>query len=274
MFDVAISFAGEDRAVAEGLNFMLKANGVSVFYDTDYRSQLWGANLTEVLHSVYYSDASLCLMLLSQHYKAKIWTNHERRSALARQTRDQGDYILPIILDDCTLSEFPGINPDLGYVKKHELCESVVVPAIKQKLGVVDAPLWGAEYLLAGCYLLEYLWTCNPDSTDDELYASMRKYHYWLHGLRTYFSEKIAPNYYPEAAHSVWEGASTLIQDMGLMYIAHRGLDGYTVALTDKAVKLIEKGELRSCVFDWFQQKFGFPMDRGERVTYSSRLHR
>ena len=36
-FDVAVSFAGEDRELVEGIVVRLKDAGVRVFYDTDFQ---------------------------------------------------------------------------------------------------------------------------------------------------------------------------------------------------------------------------------------------
>ena len=44
-FDIALSFAGEDRSWAEKLATLLKARGVRVFYDEFFQSTLWGKNL-------------------------------------------------------------------------------------------------------------------------------------------------------------------------------------------------------------------------------------
>jgi hypothetical protein len=41
-FDVAISFAGSERSLAEQLANILQAAGVIVFYDSFYPEQLWG----------------------------------------------------------------------------------------------------------------------------------------------------------------------------------------------------------------------------------------
>ena len=41
-FDVAISFAGEQRSIAERLADLLTASGISAFYDKHHKSRLWG----------------------------------------------------------------------------------------------------------------------------------------------------------------------------------------------------------------------------------------
>jgi hypothetical protein len=46
-FDIAISFAGEDRPIALELATKLKAGGLLVFYDDDQQAELLGERLLE-----------------------------------------------------------------------------------------------------------------------------------------------------------------------------------------------------------------------------------
>ena len=69
--------------------------GVSVFYDEYEKADLWGKNLYDHLSDVYRKRARFCLMLLSKHYAAKQWTNHERQAAQARAFSENQEYILP-----------------------------------------------------------------------------------------------------------------------------------------------------------------------------------
>jgi hypothetical protein len=54
-FDVAVSFAGEDRNYVTSVVDKLKAQEVSVFYDQDFESDMWGANLADYLHEVVHA---------------------------------------------------------------------------------------------------------------------------------------------------------------------------------------------------------------------------
>jgi TPR repeat protein len=112
-YDVVISFAGEDRAHAKGLADALTRRGVASFYDQYEKAALWGKNLYTHLSEVYQSQAHYCVMFLSRHYAAKVWTNHEREAAQARAFKENREYILPVRLDD---TEIPGVLPTVGYV--------------------------------------------------------------------------------------------------------------------------------------------------------------
>jgi len=112
-YDVAISFAGEDRRHARSLADELVRRGVSVFYDEFERPRLWGRDLYAYLIDIYQNRACFCVAFLSKHYAKKLWASHERKAAQARAFREHGEYLLPIRLDS---TEIPGMLPTTGYL--------------------------------------------------------------------------------------------------------------------------------------------------------------
>lgn len=131
-YEVVLSFAGEDRAYVEAVAEYLKNNGVRVFYDKYEEVSLWGKDLAEHLDRVYRGDARYCIMFISQNYADKIWTNHERQSALAKAIEEKVEYILPARFDD---TKVPGIRPTLGYVDLRKKSPEQLSKMILQKLG-------------------------------------------------------------------------------------------------------------------------------------------
>jgi hypothetical protein len=99
-YHVALSFAGEDRAYVEKVATQLVAEGVTVFYDRFEEATLWGKNLYTHLNDVYENKALFTVMFISEHYKNKVWTNHERESAQARAFENNKEYILPAFFDE------------------------------------------------------------------------------------------------------------------------------------------------------------------------------
>ena len=130
-YDVALSFAGEDRQHAKALADLLKAGGYWFFYDENELAQLWGKNLYDYLSSVYKDRARYCVMFLSQHYERKLWTNHERQLAQARAFQENREYILPVRLDD---TEIPGIPPTVGYLDLRAMTIEEVYEVLVKKL--------------------------------------------------------------------------------------------------------------------------------------------
>lgn len=111
-YDVALSFAGEDRAYVQEVATLLKEAKVSVFYDEFERAELWGKNLIEHLADVYGKNSRFVVMFISKEYVEKVWTNHERRHAQERALVAQEEYILPARFDDTPV---PGMTTTIAF---------------------------------------------------------------------------------------------------------------------------------------------------------------
>lgn len=123
-YDVVISFAGEDRSVAESIASNLVIKGINVFYDEYEQANLWGKDLYVHLTKIYRDDSKFCLMIISENYAKKQWTNHERKAAQARAFHENSEYILPLRLDD---AEIDGILGTTGYIDyRHVTLERVI----------------------------------------------------------------------------------------------------------------------------------------------------
>lgn len=112
-WDVAVSFAGEDRAIVEEFREELNANGYTVFYDFDEQHKLWGENLRRKLSDVYAHEAQYMVVFLSKHYPEKDWTNFELDVGRDAKSRRTSTYLLPVVVDDVNVV---GLSKDVGYV--------------------------------------------------------------------------------------------------------------------------------------------------------------
>jgi len=113
-YDVALSFAHTERSDAERLATILRAKEVQVFYDGFYPEHLWGKDLAVEFDKIYRKESRYCVIFVSREYTTRLWTVHERRSALARLLEDRGkEYILPIKVEDVDLE---GLAPTIGYL--------------------------------------------------------------------------------------------------------------------------------------------------------------
>ena len=131
-YDVVLSFAGEDRDYVERVARFLDKHGVIVFYDEYEQVTLWGKDLGEHLDAVYRQQGRFCVMFISQHYAEKMWTRHERKSALARAIAQREEYVLPARFDD---TEIPGLPHTIGYQDLRRLSAEQLGDLILQKLG-------------------------------------------------------------------------------------------------------------------------------------------
>ena len=112
-YDVALSFAGEQREYVEEVAKDLKSRGILVFYDDYERGALWGKDLYAHLSDVYYRMCRYCIIFVSAEYAAKVWPNLERRSAQSRALKEKQEYILPARFDG---TEIPGLLDTVGYI--------------------------------------------------------------------------------------------------------------------------------------------------------------
>lgn len=112
-FDIALSFAGEDREYVEQVATILKDKGISLFYDKFEEANLWGKNLYDYLSDVYRNKALYTIMFISENYNKKLWANHERQSMQSRAFQENQEYILPAKFDE---TEIPGLLPTIGYI--------------------------------------------------------------------------------------------------------------------------------------------------------------
>jgi len=129
-FDVAISFAGTERELAEHLADLVRNEGYKVFYDAYYEEQLWGKDLPVFFDEIYRKRSSYCVIFISQEYRDRMWTNHERKSAQARALKERGnEYILPVRVDD---TELPGLQPTIGHIDISKGLEFIASALIKK----------------------------------------------------------------------------------------------------------------------------------------------
>lgn len=130
-YDFTISFAGQDREYAENIVIGLKSKGATVFYDNDEQADLLGKDLYEHLITIYRDSARYCVMLISEHYQNRLWTNHERKAAQSRAFRSSSEYILPIRLDD---SDMTSLLDTVGYLDYKRMGNEKVVSVLISKL--------------------------------------------------------------------------------------------------------------------------------------------
>lgn len=112
-FDVALSFASEQRDYVEQVANIIESKGLIVFYDKFRQSHLWGKDLTIYLHEVYSKKSKYCIMFISKEYVTKAWPTHEREAALQKQVEVGEGYILPVRFDNAVVFGLPSF---IGYI--------------------------------------------------------------------------------------------------------------------------------------------------------------
>lgn len=134
-YEVALSFAGENREFAEAVAAGLREEGVNVFYDDFFADELWGEDLSVRLRNVYHDSSQFCIILISEQYMEKMWPSFERQQAIERMMRQRGKaYILPVRLDGYS-GDVPGLSGLISYLSVSSSEPEKVVNAFLGKIG-------------------------------------------------------------------------------------------------------------------------------------------
>lgn len=136
-YDVAVSFAGEDRPQVEQLVEAMKKLGLEVFYDFDQQATLWGRDLRKELAKVYANDAQFMLLCLSEHYPEKDWTTFEFEVAKNAVNKRADDYLLPLIIGN-RKPTVVGLPQTIGHLDMNHMTSDQVAALIAQKVALVD----------------------------------------------------------------------------------------------------------------------------------------
>ena len=131
-YDLAISFAGPNRDMAERIAVRVRDAGLAVFYDDFFPEALWGKDLAVFFDNVFRKESRFCLILISKAYLERPWTEHERRSAITRMVTERGDeYVLPVQVD---VVELPGLAPTIGYLSAERYSPEQIADLLIAKL--------------------------------------------------------------------------------------------------------------------------------------------
>ncbi len=132
-YEVALSFAGEQRGYVECVAIALQSRHIAVFYDDFEKVNLWGKDLVEELHDVFANRADKVVMFISQEYVEKVWPKHERRSILSRAIHEKSEFILPVRFDDTLV---PGLTTSVKYEQTAEHTPAQLAAMISEKIGI------------------------------------------------------------------------------------------------------------------------------------------
>lgn len=138
-YQVALSFAGEQRAYVEEVSDELTRLGIRHFYDNKEQAVLWGKPLTRYLDDIYFEKSQYVVVFVSKEYRDKIWTKWEMNSAQDRALRESQEYILPVYFDDTRLS---GLVGSLGHINARTTSPKQLAQLICDKItGNASTPI-------------------------------------------------------------------------------------------------------------------------------------
>lgn len=139
-YDVALSFAGTERALAEAIFKNLGDRELEVFYDKNEQHRILAEDVEEYLRPIYQSDAQFVVVLLSKEYPKRIWTKFESEQFKAKFKKGG---VIPIWFSDAPPGIFDetnrigGISYDVGGDSASQVaavCETVAKKIAESRL--------------------------------------------------------------------------------------------------------------------------------------------
>lgn len=110
-WDYALSFAGEQRGIAEKLAQLISDREVSIWYDRNDQHLILAENVEDYLAPIYRTEASYVIALLSKDYPRKIWTKFESDIF---KVRFGDNAIVPISFSDALAGYFSVVGEKGG----------------------------------------------------------------------------------------------------------------------------------------------------------------
>jgi hypothetical protein len=165
-YDVAISVAEENKDIAEQIAAALKKENVRYYYYEERAVRSWGEYIIHLTADSFGRRARYVLMITSEIFVQKYWSNIELQVALANRVRRK-PHILQLRLDDTSVD---GISRHVVYRDWKDNPEEVA-RIIKEKISMQKRSrwrdiAWGYTVIIIAVLLACYiLWPGKPFPT-------------------------------------------------------------------------------------------------------------
>ena len=118
-YEVAVSYASEQRPYVERFVARLQSQKMRVYYDRNAQAKMVGKILDQELHKIYLQESKCCILFLSNAYVEKPVTRYESQIILS-ETLFKENFMYIFKFDDVTI---PGLNRNFVYSSVAEFSE-------------------------------------------------------------------------------------------------------------------------------------------------------
>lgn len=136
-YDVAVSFAGEQREYVERFVRACQSRSLRVFYDLDKTIDFWGRNFIFEFRKTYGgSQPRFVVPFISKEYLAKPYPMDEFAAAVEQSFQRPEVYILPVRVGEVSIpAEL--LNPAVGYLQAEAYEPEELATQMADKLSLV-----------------------------------------------------------------------------------------------------------------------------------------
>lgn len=141
-FDIAVSFADEQRRYVEHTVVAARNLGLKVFYDKDALFDWWGLNFIVEQRKIYSGSTLFVVPFISKEYLERPFPMDEFAAAMIKAVRLRHPYVLPIVVGDVDIpAEL--LHPHIGFLRAEDHTPEEL--ATRMKVKVDEAKLSGGR---------------------------------------------------------------------------------------------------------------------------------
>ncbi|MCZ2850198.1 toll/interleukin-1 receptor domain-containing protein [Modestobacter sp. VKM Ac-2978] len=133
-YDLAVSFAGEQRDYVSVTVEECKALGLKVFYDRDKNNEWWGTSFIREQRNVYSSQAQFFVPFISAEYLNKPIPMDEFSAAMMTAVKQGDGYILPVLMDNARVPA-DLLHPHIHYLRASDYTPRQLAHEFAAKVG-------------------------------------------------------------------------------------------------------------------------------------------
>lgn len=134
LYQVAFSYAEEDKAYVNKVAERLKEKNVKLFMYESEMVEMWGQDLYFYFNKIIEKKARYFIPFISENYKKKKWTNYELKVALVNAILNKDMYVLPARFDD---AEIEWISYSISYIDLRKYTPEEFADIIIMKIMII-----------------------------------------------------------------------------------------------------------------------------------------
>ena len=138
VYDLAVSFAGEQRSYVEQVVRACQKRGLSVFYDRDVNNEWWGRNYIREQRKVYSSQTRFFVPFISTEYLAKPVPGDEFSAAMMTAIKQGDGYILPVLVGDVQVP-VELLHPHVHHLRANDHTPEQLAEQLAKRVGRAEA---------------------------------------------------------------------------------------------------------------------------------------
>lgn len=121
-YDLALSYASEQKDYVSSVYKLLKRKGLSVYFAPAYQEELTGIDMTEEFYSIFHDQCLFIAAFVSNEYLQKKRPMAEAAIGQMRSREEGRNCLIPVYWGDARLPDF---DPDINFLSADKPAEMV-----------------------------------------------------------------------------------------------------------------------------------------------------